>query len=744
MDRLRQLKFVAVGTLVTCFAELVLASPTDVGPELPAKVEESLAPIERDAARLTTETPRISSVRLSPDGHSVLYILARASVADNSWNTELFLQRVPSNGQPPEAPVEIAHCSHDYIADFAAQWRPDGRAFTYFSEPFNARAWSGAASLMEYEVTSRGTRPLPLRNLPRETRPPITAFGSDYRWSPHGNFIAFTAATGEESAKLDPRRGIAVSVNWNTASGTNNVLFVVEVASGRIEQLSTDALNVLQFDWSPDENELVIAAAPDTQGVPDLRTDLFVIDRVSHGLRALVVQPGVDAGPTWSPDGQWIAFTSQFGAPSFYGGTAAVVAAGGGPVVRLGDDDGPRLYQFGTEFFWTADSRSFFFTGRRRMTMLAMRAQVAKRDIAPLWPDLDERIWVDNLSANHGATVVAFTHETKTQPPELFVRATNGDAVVQLTRLASDFPFARKVRIDLIEWPSRDAKFSIHGVLLTPTAAWENSNRPKSRLPTLIYLVGGPGMVPLRFNETTYSQMLHLAARGYAVLAPNTRGRAGYGMAFMRGMRDGPSAAELPYQDAMAGVDFLIARGVADSDRLGIYGHSYGAYLTSYAIEQTRRFKAAFVDESHLVDLLSDWMVYSSSPDFGILGRDLYGARDLFEPKEQARLLAESPGLHTDRVRTPVLLSFGAKSGAARIGRPLFNTLQRFHVPSEFLLYDEGHNYVRPAAIADNLSRMADWLDFWVRGRKDPTFEKQSQYDRWDRMKSGFDATPTP
>jgi dipeptidyl aminopeptidase/acylaminoacyl peptidase len=210
-----------------------------------------------------------------------------------------------------------------------------------------------------------------------------------------------------------------------------------------------------------------------------------------------------------------------------------------------------------------------------------------------------------------------------------------------------------------------------------------------------------------------------MAARGYAVLVPNTRGRGGYGTGFLRGMRDGHSAGRLPFEDAMAGVDLLIERGVSNPNQLGVYGHSYGGYLTSYAITQTQRFKAAVDYEGIAPEWFSLAMVASPGTDWGLLARDLYGIVDPSDPAERARLIAESPGLNMDHVTTPTLLVFGAESLASTAGAPLAALLERFNIPSEFLVYDEGHGFARPAAVADALIQTEAWMDKWVLTSRD-------------------------
>jgi hypothetical protein len=85
----------------------------------------------------------------------------------------------------------------------------------------------------------------------------------------------------------------------------------LDYLSGVLTRLSPRTLHVLTFDWASDEHELVVAATPDVEGVPECRTDLIAIEREGHAMRTLVSQPGLDGNPAWSPEGQWTAFATS-------------------------------------------------------------------------------------------------------------------------------------------------------------------------------------------------------------------------------------------------------------------------------------------------------------------------------------------------------------------------------------------------------------------------------------------------
>lgn len=678
-----------------------------------------------EIARITAEAIRVQDVQLSPDGKWVTYSVSRPSVKANTYDLTLYLLAT-SGGSPP---VTIAHGAQErppLLDVFSPRWCPSGRCFSYFGVQSQATKKKGAPdlSLMRYEVSSKITSPIEVRDTVQDThRPRITSVSRDYAWSPRGNYIAFTAPV--EGERLDPRRGVELSAAAHGHPSVRVGLFVLEVASGKLTQVTPNSLNVPNvfpavvhgFSWAPNDQELVVAVTPDADGVPYVRTDLVVVGRDGRTIRQLVTRPGMDGSPLWSPDGHSIAFFTHDGEATYYGGWPAVVSVAGTSVTAF-PRTAPTHAMFGAAW-WMPDGKSFFYIASEDMAQQLMVANPSKGS-AEVIPDLTVGLaYDDDQSVSSDGRLMAYTRSSVASPPELFIRALDGKgnfdgAPRQLTHLSTNYPLSKAVHVETLSWPSSDGKFTIHGLLVTPTSAWQNDcvARP---LPTLVYLQGGPQMVRRAFADDGFGGgEVAMAARGYAVLVPNTRGRGGYGMGFQRGMRDGHSAGRLGFEDAMAGVDLLIQRGVANPNRLGVYGHSYGGYLTSYAITQTQRFKAAVDYEGIAPEWFSLAMVANPGTDWALLARDLYGIVDPYDPAERTRLIAESPGLNMDHVTTPTLLLFGAESLADKAGAPLEALLQRFKIPSEFLVYDEGHGFSRPAAVADGLIQTEAWMDKWV------------------------------
>jgi dipeptidyl aminopeptidase/acylaminoacyl peptidase len=711
---------------------------TPRGPELTEESEQGPLPSDQ-IGQLMAEAAKVPEMVLSPDGRWVLYTVATGAVADNVYTTELWLRRTDAELSAPS--ISVAHLTSGAPATFSPRWRPGTEAFSYFDEPVPP---TGPRRLVQYTLSTGMRTVIEIQRAGATSRGDAggyqpTNVSNDYQWLPAGLGIAFTAPARDGDA-TDPRRGRIASLHWTAfLPKSPTALFVLDVATGVVERLSPDSMHVHHFDWAPNERSVVVSATPDAEGNPTFRTDLFVIDRVTRAVRPLVVQPGLDDGPRWSPDGRWIAFSSRFGEPTTSAGWAAVIPAHGGAIIRLGTADDP-LFSPGADTFWTSDSQSLYFSARHEMSRRLFRADLSARRVTQI--STNGAVTDSSFSPSEERHLLAFVRESPIHPPEVFVQTLPSGTPRPLTRLSADFPLGSTARIENVAWPSHDGKFTIHGLLLTPRRAWHGDDeaaRLVGPLPTLVFLTGGPAMVVRAFapgEDGGTGQLLPMVARGYAVLAPNTRGRDGYGQAFLHGMRDGRSAGRLPYEDMIGGVELLIKRGIADPARLGIYGHSYGAYLTAYTLTQTSRFRAAMIHEMGVVEWLTAG-IWAAAPgtDWSLLHHELYGIQNVYDADERQRLIAESPGLNADRTTTPTLLQFGAKANADHAGRLFFSALQRFHVPAEFAIYDEGHGFVRPAAVAASHACTADWFDYWLRDQEDGSVRKVEQYDRWRTLR---------
>jgi dipeptidyl aminopeptidase/acylaminoacyl peptidase len=200
-----------------------------------------------------------------------------------------------------------------------------------------------------------------------------------------------------------------------------------------------------------------------------------------------------------------------------------------------------------------------------------------------------------------------------------------------------------------------------------------------------------------------------LAARGYAVLLPNYRGSLTDGASFARANQGDLGGKD--FEDIMDGVDAMVQQGIADPERLGIGGVSYGGFLTAWAVTQTSRFKAAVMGLG-----ISNWIsMAGQTPGPEGMVRFYW----LSSPYERSDLFwRRSPLAQVSKVKTPVLIYAGERDPLVPVSqsREFFRGLQHFAVPSQFILYPrEGHSIQEPNHLRDNLNRLLDWYDRYLK-----------------------------
>ncbi|HET9329579.1 MAG TPA: S9 family peptidase, partial [Steroidobacteraceae bacterium] len=252
-----------------------------------------------------------------------------------------------------------------------------------------------------------------------------------------------------------------------------------------------------------------------------------------------------------------------------------------------------------------------------------------------------------------------------------------------------------------IAFKSRDGA-DIHGQIIKPP-----DYVPGRRYPTLLWIHGGPqGQDDHSLELAGYGPPLErqlFATHGYVVLAVNYRGGTGRGMEFAHAIVADWGHKEV--MDLLAAVDWAVQQGIADPERLGIGGWSYGGLLTDYTIASDTRFKAAIAGAG-------------SGNQLGTYGSDEYILEydaEIGPPWSNTALWLKLsyPFFHADRIRTPTLFMGGDKDFDVPIGggEQMYQALRSLGVPTQLIVYPgEYHTLTRPSFLVDRWRRFLDWM----------------------------------
>ncbi len=513
------------------------------------------------------------------------------------------------------------------------------------------------------------------------------------RWSPDGRSIAFTMLDTLSRQVKDWRKKKWDHVVEGEIPQYNH-LWVFDVASGRQRRLTSGAFMVADPRWSPDSKSIAFVWNP-TGAVDDGNaSDLAIVPTTGGTAQPRRLGALPENGFAWSPDGKWLAWAGTTDRNKHVEKALLwVCAAAGGSAAPLTD-------AFDEDAFapaWNATSDTLhYFSQQGASTRVASVARAG--GAVALGPDL--------AGETSGAPVVgpggraAWVMSRWNQPGELFVADGVNAAPRAITQVNAAAAACALAPTRTVHWTSDDG-VRVEGVLVRPAGAAE-----KSALKTLVLLHGGPYQARYGIGFNAMAQFM--AARGYQVFMPNFRSSGGYGTAFM--LRKRADWGGQDWRDVEAGVDSLVRWGLADGQKLGVFGHSYGGYLSAWAITHTLRYDAAIVSAG-APDLAALW----AQSDTHRYRAFEFGGEPWVSFEQWRR---SSPIAFIDRAKTPTLVLNGEAD--VRIPYPqaqeTYQSLKFLGVPTEFVHYPrEGHGLREPRHRADWYARQAAWFDRWVK-----------------------------
>jgi dipeptidyl aminopeptidase/acylaminoacyl peptidase len=633
---------------------------------------------------------RISGVQVAPDGKRVAFAVRHAvmDVGKSEYLTHIHVANADGSGARQLTEGEKS-CDNP-------EWSPDGSRIAFIS------ARSGKRNV--WIVPVGGGDAVCVTDVPTA----VTSF----KWLPTGDRISFTATDGPTTAEHDAR------MDKNDARVVDENVKLSRVYVVRAEPTKNIAANIWTphvlsvsgtsgtgrggYDWSPDGKRLVCAGArtPNPDDWPTARLATFGAGGVNV-VRAPDRKGAAEFSPLWSPDGRWIAYVVSDDPPAWAGtGRIHVMPARGGKARPLaGTHDG--WGRFSELIGWAADSKSLYYTETHGTRSVVARMTL-DGSIVPLSIDKPVGVATD-IHLNATRTHFGFTWQTLDAPPEAAISPVDRFDPVIVSRVNADLPRLALGRTEIISWKSKDG-LEIEGLLTYPA-----NYQAGKRYPLVLNVHGGPmGVFTQTYVATpgTYP-IAAFSSRGCAVLRPNPRGSSGYGKAFRRANYGDWGGGD--YQDVMAGVDHVIKLGIADENRLGIMGWSYGGYMTAWTITQTKRFKAASVGAG-----VTNLMSFTGTADIPSFLPDYFGG-EVWDRPEAYR--AHSPMAHVKGVTTPTLIQHGERDERVPLsqGQELYNALKRQGCVAKMVIYPRTpHSIDEPRLLVDCMERNLEWFDRYL------------------------------
>jgi dipeptidyl aminopeptidase/acylaminoacyl peptidase len=524
--------------------------------------------------------------QLSPDGQSVAFVVSHTHGDKDCAAIWLLLLETD----------EARQLTTGQMLDSHPRWSPDGEQIAFTSNRDGDR--------QIYLISVDGGEARPLTGMSQ-------GIGGGPVWSPDGQSIAFTA--GPTTPPLDLSKPYRITRHVYRFDGIGYLdnavhdIYVVPVAGGEPRQMTQDGCHNRTPVWSPDGQEILFASSlcPDSHRV----ADALKIVNLEGKARALVNRWGYAMCAAWTPDGGRVVFIgnpwdvpmgTQFnlwvidrrGGDAYCRTTALPLHVGGGL-----QPDFPALPVLRPRILITEDSQAAYLKVQDRGTVQVYRISL----------DGPES-WAPVVSGSRACVPLSrvgerllFAASTLHNPVDLFIADADGASEQQLTHFNAGVLHKRaQPTIKHLRFRSSDG-VPVEGWVMTPSTG-------HAPYPTVLYIHGGPHSA---FGHMFSFDLQMLAGAGYAALFINPRGSTRYGDAFSTQILG--DLGRLEYEDLMAGVDTAIEQGIADPDRLGCYGHSYGGFLVCWIVGHTDRFSAA-VAENPVTDWLSNYGTSDAGP----------------------------------------------------------------------------------------------------------------------------------
>jgi dipeptidyl aminopeptidase/acylaminoacyl peptidase len=601
----------------------------------------------------------ISEVRFSPDGERVAFT-ASEPPKGTSRSRHIWILDAGTR--------EARRFTNSAKSEFAPRWSPDGRRFAFLSDR--------EETTQIYLLPPDGGDAIRVT----EGKNSVRAF----EWSPDSKQIAFLASErkGEAQEKKEKDKDDARVVDRDDEPVR---LWLIDVESKKVRQLTAGSWQIQEAKWMPQGDRLIVSAT-DHPEVDQDTNRIFSIATADGQMKEVAAPRGPFGQLTIAPDGSAVAYlAARIDGPSPH--DLYVQPLAGGPARNLTGNSIDRLI---AGFVWRADK-----------SILALALNGFRTQFYVVTPD-GKAVAQSEFKVNPGSfdatkDVIAFAGETTVDAPEVWLSTQAGTAKA-VTHLNESWKQIALIKPEFLRYKSFDGT-EIEAAVLKP-AGYQTG----TKLPLVVLVHGGPTG---RWADSFQSWGQLLAARGYAVLYPNIRGSVGYGHSFLEKNRADWGGGD--FKDVMAGVDFLIARGIADPDRLGIAGWSYGGYMASWAVTQTNRFKAAMTGAG-LSDLASE---------FGTEDGSSYDEWFFGTPYEKPQeFIDSSPITFIRNARTPTLILQGEGDVTDPVGQSqqLYRGLKRYNVETQFVLYPrEGHGFREEKHQLDVLNRIIEWFDGHLR-----------------------------
>ncbi|MEW6207947.1 MAG: S9 family peptidase [Acidobacteriota bacterium] len=630
----------------------------------------------------------VGSPRISPDGNWVVYTVSSHDMKEDKKTSDLWMTSWDGS--------RSARLTHTKESESAPRWSPDGRYLAFLSS----------------RTVENETDQLWLMNRAGGEAERVTDLKggmTDYVFSPDGKQIALVVkdpdpeAQDEKSKEKKTPKPIVIDrfqfkVDEEGYLGKlRKHIYLFDIATRKAEILTPGPFDEMLPAWSPDSSKIAFVSKRGADPDRHDNYDIFIIEaRPGAEARQLTTYTGADCDPTWesypvwSPDGKHIAYIRGGDPKLIYYAVyqLAVIRADGGEERLIA----PAMDRNITKPRWAGESIYFLLESDRVIHLARIPSSGGQVERV-----IEGKREVTDFDLGAGGKIAA-VFASPHAPAEVY--AMDGKEPRMISNQNAELMSKLKLSaVEEISFRSKDGTV-INGFVVRPV-----DYQPGKKYPTILRIHGGP--VWQFYNNFHFDWQLY-AARGYAVVAANPRGSSGRGEAFAKAIY--ADWGNKDADDVLAAIDYVTSQGIADADRLGIGGWSYGGILTNYVIARDRRFKAA-VSGSGISNVLAGYGTDMYIREYEAELGTPWGNTDLW-------LKLSHPFLKADRIKTPTLFLCGEKDFNVPLvnSEQMYQALRSLGVDTQLVIYPgEYHEIAKPGYLRDRLERYLAWYDKYLK-----------------------------
>ncbi len=629
----------------------------------------------------------VESLALSPDSKWIAYVVTRVDEEKDKKFSQIHITSIDGKSTLPMTAV--------YMNASDPQWSPDGKYLAFLG----VRGTDKDTENQVWTLDLRGGEAVQFTNVPQGV--------NSYRWSPDGTKMALvikdakpqTNAPDENSSneKLEPFVIDRLQFKKDYVGYLDRRRTHIYIKNGHEKpiQITFGDYDDSDPQWNPDNK--LIAFVSKREGDPDANnnSDIWLVDssddKKNRELKKLTINPGPDTNPSWSPDGNTIAYISSIEPDKLWYATEhlAITDKNNGETKLLSLNYDRMI----SSPMFSNDGKSIFALASDRGNRPLIKFDLSNGDKENMTPG---ELSVRNYAIGNRDKIITLMSSHHSPFNFYLIKR---DEIINLTNynnaILKDTKLADVKRLIVPGWRNEPVESFIY---------YPPNYDNQKIYPTIFVLHGGP----VSQHDTSFDEFAQLyAANGYIAVLPNPHGSSGYGQAYSYALNKKWGVPDFEDVDAIA--DYLVENGVSDPNKLGVGGWSYGGILTNYVITKSTRFSGAVSGASE------------------VNHRANYG-HDIYQNEWEVELglpwvniedwEAINPFNDLGKVTTPTLVIGGQLDWNVPIlnSEQLYQVLKRRGIDTKLVVYPgEYHGINRPSFVRDRYERFIDWFDQYVK-----------------------------